>query len=140
MTAAASSDQGLLGRQHQEAGRHEQFVGDRIEHAAERGLLAPAAGEVAVENVGDAGGDEDDERKPAQPQATLHNALREHNGDDDRHGGNARVGQDIRQRQGARRQGGRCCRFHGFTLILRCADQQAPPGQMCMPGRHFHTV
>ena len=43
-------DDGTVGRQHQQAGRHQELVGDRVEHAAERRLLAPDAGEIAVEN------------------------------------------------------------------------------------------
>ena len=31
----------------------EQLVGDRVEHAPERGLLRPGAREIAVEEIGD---------------------------------------------------------------------------------------
>ena len=58
MMIAAHSDQPrmvLVGRQHQQAGRDQQLVGDRIEHAAEGRLLAPFAREIAVEKIGDAG-------------------------------------------------------------------------------------
>ena len=48
--------------QHQQAGRHQQLVGDRVEHAPEGRLLRVGAGEIAVEVIGDAGGDEDGER------------------------------------------------------------------------------
>ncbi len=57
----------VLGGEHQKAGRDQELVGDRIEHLAERGLLTPHAGEIAVEDVGHAGGDEDRQRQPTQP-------------------------------------------------------------------------
>ena len=43
----------LVGDEHQQHGGDQQFVGDRIEHAAERGLLRPGAREIAVEKIGD---------------------------------------------------------------------------------------
>ena len=82
-----------------QARRHQKFVGDRIEHAAERGLLGPDAGEITVEEVRDAGGDEDGERDPAQPQPAMQDVLPEHAGDHERHRDNAAVSQDVRQRE-----------------------------------------
>ena len=55
-------------RQHQQAGRHQKLVGDRIEHPAEGRLLIPDSRIVAIEIVGHARGDEDGQRHPAQPQ------------------------------------------------------------------------
>ena len=52
--------------QHQQRRRHQELVGDRIEEAAEARDLVIAAREIAVELVGDAGGDEQ-----AQPTATA---------------------------------------------------------------------
>ncbi len=42
-----------VGRQHQQAGRDQKLVGDRIEHPAEGGLLVPDSRIVAIEIVGD---------------------------------------------------------------------------------------
>ena len=42
--------------QHHQRGADQELVGDRVEHAAEVGELAPLAGELAVEIVGDGGG------------------------------------------------------------------------------------
>ncbi len=59
---AASKDQPRIVSSAASISRHDdtkQLVGDRIEHAAERGLLSPGAREIAVEDIGDAGGDED---------------------------------------------------------------------------------
>ena len=49
----------MADQQHQ-GGADQQLVGDRIEHAAEFGLLAAGASQVAVEPVGDGGGAEQD--------------------------------------------------------------------------------
>ena len=63
MTMAGYSPQWLRracsDQQHQR-GADQQLVGDRIEHAAEVGLLAAAARQVAVEPVGDGGRAEQD--------------------------------------------------------------------------------
>jgi len=55
----------VLGHQDQDHRCHQQLVGDRIEEAAEVGDLLAAAGEIAVEEIGDAGGGEDAESQPA---------------------------------------------------------------------------
>ena len=78
----------------QQAGGDEQLVGDRIQHAAERGLLAPDAREIAIEIIGDAGDDEEAERDPAPGIAAADDAE-----DDERHGDDAAIGQHVRQRQ-----------------------------------------
>src|SRR3546814_11154822 len=44
------------GDQHQDDGGDQQLVGHRIEETAEIRHLAPFAGEIAIEPVGDAGG------------------------------------------------------------------------------------
>ncbi len=90
---------GALGRQHQQARRHQELVGDRIEHAAERGLLVPHPGEIAVEKIRNAGGDEHRQRQPAQPQPAVEDVLPEHAADDDRNRHDAAISEDIRQRQ-----------------------------------------
>ena len=54
--------------QHQQAGRHQQLVGDRIEHPAEGGLLVPDSCIVAIEIVGHTRGDE---ARPAPPSAAT---------------------------------------------------------------------
>ncbi len=57
---------GVVVHQHHQHGADQQLVGDRIEHAAERRLLLPHAGEIAVEPVGQAGKHEQRERRPAR--------------------------------------------------------------------------
>ena len=58
---------GVVRHQHQQAGRDQELVGDRIEHPAEGGLLIPDSCIVAVEIVRDTGGNEHGQRHPAQP-------------------------------------------------------------------------
>src|SRR4029077_6324167 len=56
------STNGAVGGEHQQTGRDQELVGDRVEHAAETRLLAVRARDVAVEHVGEAGRDEDEQR------------------------------------------------------------------------------
>ena len=56
---------GVVVRQHQQRGADQQLVGDRVEHAPERRLLLPDAGQIAVQPVGEAGADVDGQRPPA---------------------------------------------------------------------------
>ena len=42
-----------VGGQHEENDRYQNLVGDGIEHAAQGRLLAPFAGEIAVEEIRD---------------------------------------------------------------------------------------
>ena len=44
---------GPVGGEHEQHRGDQQLVGDRVEHAAERGLLRPGAREIAVEEIGD---------------------------------------------------------------------------------------
>ncbi|GCC47945.1 hypothetical protein chiPu_0032148, partial [Chiloscyllium punctatum] len=90
----------IVGGQHQEAGGHQQLVGDRIEHPAERGLLVPHPGVIAVEIVGDPRRDEHGKRHPAQPQRAVQDRLPVDAADHHRNGGNPGVGQDIREGHG----------------------------------------
>ncbi len=97
----------IVVHQHHQHGADQQLVGDRVEHAAERRLLLPDAGEVAVEPVGQAGKHEQRERRPARRIALQEKQA----GDERRHGRNANVGEDVRQ---AHRQGaGGGSVFHG---------------------------
>src|SRR5690606_24524031 len=72
----------------------EQLVGNGIEHAAERGILVPGAGEIAVEPVAGGGDDVDDERNEAQYDVALHHQK---NDWDDRQ--DAGDGDDVRDEQ-----------------------------------------
>ena len=47
--------------------RNEQLVGDRIEHLADPRLLRQSPRQIAVEKIGDPGGNENAERRPAHP-------------------------------------------------------------------------
>ena len=49
----------------------QKLIGDRIEHAAKRGLLIPDAGKIAVEEIADGGGD-----KECRAQSTAAKARR----------------------------------------------------------------
>ena len=89
----------VVGGQHQEAGRHQELVGDRIEHPAKSGLLVPHSCIVAIEVIGHPRGDKDGQRHPAQPQRAIQDGLGKNAADHHRNGGDARVGQDIRQGQ-----------------------------------------
>jgi hypothetical protein len=102
-----------IGGEHEQARRHQELVGDRIEHAPERRLLAPLAREIAVEDVGHGGADEDEQRDPAQPQPALQDVLPVETGDHRRHRHDAGVGQEVRHREGPRRKGSGCDRVHG---------------------------
>ena len=95
---------GLLGGQHQQAGRDQELVGNRVEHPPERRLLPVHAGEIAVEHVGDPGRDEDRERHPANPEPAVENALPIQQRNHDRHRGDPGVGQEVGQRQRPRGQ------------------------------------
>ena len=53
-------DVGVVGHEEDEGGGDHELVGEGVEEHAEGGDLAAAAGEVAVEAVGDRGGDEED--------------------------------------------------------------------------------
>src|SRR6516162_7772191 len=90
----------LFGAKNQKAGCHQKLVGDRVKHAAERGLLAPNAGKIAVKKIRDAGRDKDDEREPAQPKPAMKDVLPEQAADHERHGDYAAISQNIRQRHG----------------------------------------
>jgi hypothetical protein len=94
---------GAVRHQHQQAGRYQELVGDRVEHAAEGAELAPLARKVAVQEVGHAGSDENRQRDPAQPFTGARNFLEMETQHHRRHGGDARIGQEIRQRKRARR-------------------------------------
>src|SRR5690606_34399182 len=86
------AEQDGAGRDHVEGGeaavpgqnRYEdadqQLVGNGIEHAAERGILVPGAGEIAIEPVGRGGDDIDDQRDQPQHHIALHD--QQDNGDD----------------------------------------------------------
>src|SRR6516162_10671178 len=91
---------GLLGAEDQKAGCNQKLVGDRVKHTAERGLLAPNAGKIAIEKIRDAGRDKDDEGEPAQPKSAMKDVLPEQAADHDRHRDNAAVSQNVRQRHG----------------------------------------
>ena len=81
-------------------------VGDGVEEGTDGGDLAPASSQVAIEQVGDAGGDEHTERRPAQPQPAVENAVRVHQRDHDRHRCDPAVGQEVGQRERPRWQAG----------------------------------
>ena len=101
MTIAAHSDQPwivLVGDEHQQTGRHEELVGDGVEHPPERGLLRIGAGEIAVEVVGDRRGNEDCEREPARPLVLGPEQQRHHG----RNGRKPGIGQDVRKVEGLR--------------------------------------
>ncbi len=69
MTMAAQSDQLLMvpsATRNQQQRGNQQLVGDGVEHAAQGGLLAPGAGEIAVEEIGDRREGEQAQRRPAQ--------------------------------------------------------------------------
>ena len=100
----APAADGFFGRQHQKARRHQQFVRDRIKHSAKRGLLAPSAREIPIENVCDTSRYENRERDPSQPQRPIENALPKHQCDNHRNSGNARIGKQVWQRERPRRQ------------------------------------
>src|SRR5439155_26036516 len=53
-------DAGVVADEDDVAGGDEEFVGERVKQHAHGGDLVAAAGEIAVEAVGDAGEDEDD--------------------------------------------------------------------------------
>src|SRR5436190_32047 len=76
--------------QHEQRCSDQQLVGHRIEEAAEARDLVMAPCEVAVEIVGDAGGDEQRHRQPLRPAAIEPEA-----GDDQRNRRDARQRQDI---------------------------------------------
>jgi hypothetical protein len=80
--------------QHEQQRCDQQLIGDRIQHAAERRLLLPGAGQIAVEKIGDCGGGKDPEGDPAR-QVGWQVRQRE-TGDDDGNRGYAAVGEDIR--------------------------------------------
>src|SRR5262249_4337651 len=82
--------------EHEQAGGDQQLVRDRVEHAAERGLLAPDAGEIAVEEIGDAGRNEKREGNPVQPKAAAEKIRPGYATDYRRHRGHARIGQKVR--------------------------------------------
>jgi hypothetical protein len=56
-----------VGGQHQQARCHQELVRDRIQHPAERRLLVPDPRIIAIEEIGDPGGDEHGQRHPPQP-------------------------------------------------------------------------
>ena len=70
----------------------DQLVGDGVEHLADGALLLPGAGEIAVEKVADAGGDEDPHGEPAAPVGRHEEA-----GDERRDGEDAPIGEEVRQ-------------------------------------------
>jgi hypothetical protein len=55
-----------------EGGRDQQFIGDRIEQGARRGDLLPAAGQVAIEQIGQRRGQKGRQRQvllvPGRPK------------------------------------------------------------------------
>src|SRR5882724_8673105 len=89
--------------------RHRITIAAHSEHPAECRLLVPDPRVIAVEIIRDAGGDEHGDRHPAQPERAIHDRLRIDAADYHRDGGDARIGQDIRQRERTpRRHPGRC--------------------------------
>ena len=116
MMIAAHSDQpamraGRVGGEQQQAGGDQQLVGDRVEHPADVGGLLPGARQIAVEIVGEAGDDEDDQRRPAREVARLQPALEEKAQHDQRHREDAGVGQHVGQVE--------CALGHVFRDFLR---------------------
>ncbi len=91
--AHVDAGDGRVVREHEQRDADEQLVRDRIEHAPERRLLLPHAGEIAVEVIGDAGADVDGERPPASGRRRDHHEAEQHR----RHGRNAGVSQHVRQ-------------------------------------------
>jgi hypothetical protein len=86
-----------VGCQKQQTGGHEQLVGDRVQHAADIGRLLPRAGEITVEVIGDAGGKENRQRRPAGEIARFELSLKIEAQNDQRHRQNAGIGQHVRQ-------------------------------------------
>ena len=97
MTIAANSDQPWMvsSAASIKTRRDQELVGDRVEHAAERGLLGPRAGQIAVEEIADRRGDKESERNPTEPEPAVKDALPEHAADHDRHGDDAAIGQNV---------------------------------------------
>ena len=87
--------------QHQQAGCHQQLVGDRIEHPAERRMLVQDSRIIAIQIIGNPGGDEHGQRHPPQPQRPVHDGLRIDAADHHRDRGDPGIGQDIREGQRA---------------------------------------
>ena len=80
----------VVGDQHQQDGRNQKLVGDRVEHPAHRGLLyCQARGEVAVEKSVMPAAEKIPQRRPPRPCLVRP----EHQRDHDRHGCDAAVGQ-----------------------------------------------
>ncbi len=95
MITPAHSDQPAMvpiGGEHQQRRRYDQLVGDGIEHAPDGALLLPGARQIAVEEIGDAGGDEDPHGDPAAPIAGDEEA-----GDERGDGEDAAIGEEVRQ-------------------------------------------
>jgi hypothetical protein len=83
-----------VGGEHQEHRRHQHLVGDRIEHAPQGRLLGPAPGEIAVEEIGDRGPDEEGKRHPTRRVAVPVNEARHHG-----HPHEPAIGEQVRQAQ-----------------------------------------
>src|SRR6185437_698650 len=64
-------------------------------------MLVPDSGIIAVEIIGNGGGDEHSERHPAQPQRPVQDRLREYAADHHRDGRDSGAGEDIRKGQRA---------------------------------------
>ena len=90
----APGGQPALPDQHHQRRADQQLVGDRIEHAAEIGLLVPGAGDPAVEIVGDGGAAE--QHTGGKVGRRLTQRYQHHQ---------QRDGHDARQRQQVRQVG-----------------------------------
>ena len=78
--------------QHHQRRRHQQLVGDRVQHAAKTGCLAALTRQLAVEVVGDGGRAEHDAGQKVGHRQ-MHRDQHHHQGDR----GDAREGQQVRQ-------------------------------------------
>src|SRR6516165_1126066 len=121
----------LLGAKDQKARRNQKLVGDRVEHAAERGLLPPNAGKITVKKIGDAGRDKDDEREPAQPKPAMKDVLPEEAADHERHGDYAAISQNIRQRHRVGARSYRSLRRNMSRIVCRRMSGRVPGRAGC---------
>ena len=112
--------------EHQQTGCDQELVGDGIQHSAERRLLVPYPGIVAIEKIGDAGGNEHRQGYPAQPQRAIHNGLGVDAADHHRNGGDSCIGQYIRH--GKRVLRGALCRCDVHPSYQYCRDLKVNSG------------
>jgi hypothetical protein len=85
-----AAKQDAISRKHQQHDRHENLVGNWIQHHTERGLLLPFPRQIAVEEIGDRGHHINRQRKPAGRISAIHEKAC-----NQRHSHDAPIGENV---------------------------------------------